>query len=484
MSVNTGCRSNGGSLLESLRRFGRNGSAAVLVVSLFFSMFTALAWAQISTPPNSGGIKPICPNPGVCFATKEAKDEWATKNNCKFLEDVCEKTPSSQDNKGAKPEDAGFWSGLWNDVAGALQYGYEFGKGLFTGLISQITDIIDLITDPLEVAKGLVALGKAFYNDPKGTLAALGELLGQEAVDTIAKATECGAYDLGKVIGSYVSPATALKLAAKLSKFSGKVADAVKAVKLDLGCASFAAGTPIQTSKGLAMIESLNKGDRVSARDEARWLDADQRVTDVFGRIAPSYRELQTEREVFKVTDEHPLWVQGKGWTAAKEIAAGDVLVALQGDLLVARNVAVAQPLRVYNFSVANTPNYFVGESGLWAHNAKKGACDLPTANATSFEGQINKPGMFGSLGERQAFIKVKLTEVATGKGWTKDSSLTKKNNREIYKDGDGNYWAFDTQHGRFEKLNSKGKHQGEFDIDGKFIPGSIDTKGGHDIII
>ena len=341
------------------------------------------AQAQQSTA--GSGIKTICPNPGQCFATKEAKDNWAKANQCQFLEDVCDKTPASQDNKGAKPEDQGFWSKLWSDVSGALQYGYEFGKGLFTGLISQVTDIIDLISDPVAVAKGLVELGKAFYNDPKGTLTALAELLGQEAVDTITKATECGAYDLGKVIGSYVSPAVALKLAAKLGKFTGKIADAVKATKLDLGCASFIAGTSIHTPQGLSAIERITTGVMVESRDDTKWADNTQQVSSTFGRTAPSYRQLQTELETLSLTDEHPLWVQGKGWTHAKDVVQDDILAALKGDVLVRANTVIAKPVQVYNFSVSNTPNYFVGEAGVWAHNAKK--CDL---------GKVTNPGAVG----------------------------------------------------------------------------------------
>jgi hypothetical protein len=330
------------------------------------------AWAAESS--SSTIVTKICPAPPICFKSKEERQTWAKQNNCKFLEDVCEKTPASEDDKGAKAEDQGFWSGLWNDVSGAVKYGYEFGKGLFSGMKEQITDVIDLISNPGEVAAGLVHLGKAFFNDPKGTLATLGQLLGQEAVDTITKATQCGAYDLGKVIGSYVSPAVALKLAVKLGKFTGKLADAVKATKLDLGCASFAAGTVVHTAGGLAAIDALSRNDTVASRHEVRWTDAQQRITDTFTRVAPSHRRLTTELESFSLTGEHPLWVQGRGWTEAKDVAQGDVLASLQGDVLVRGNVEVTQPLRVHNFSVANTPNYFVGESGLWAHNAK---CDL-----------------------------------------------------------------------------------------------------------
>jgi hypothetical protein len=357
----------------------RGGLQAALIWLLVLSLIgLAPRPARSEGEPSASPLNvttAICPDPGQCFANAEARKAWAKKNSCQFLEDVCEKAPASEDNKGAKPEDQGFWSSLWSDVSGALVYGYEFGKGLFQGMKSQVTDLIDLISNPVEVVKGLVELGKAFYNDPKGTLKTLAELLGQEAVDTITRATQCGPYDLGKVIGSYVSPAVALKLATRLGKYSGKLANAVKILKKDLGCASFAGGTLVQLPDGTVAIESVNEGTRVMSRHDRFWTDAPQPVERTFGRVAPHYRELKTELETFRLTDEHPLWVQGKGWTEAKDVTDEDVLASLNGDVLVMSNKAVNAPLRVYNFSVAATSNYFVGTSGLWAHNAK---CALP----------------------------------------------------------------------------------------------------------
>jgi Pretoxin HINT domain len=399
--------------------------AFLAALYLLLSLITPWANAQPASPApggGSGGIKTICPNPGVCFKNKEAKDNWAKDNKCQFLEDVCEKTPANQDDKGSKPEDAGFWSGLWNNVAGAVKYGYEFGKGLFTGLKEQVTDIIDLISDPLAVAEGLVTLGKAFYDDPKGTLAALAELLGQEAVDTITKATACGAYDLGKVIGTYVSPAVALKLAAKLAKFTGKIADAVKATKLDLGCASFIAGTPIHTPQGMSLIERITAGSLVDSRDESRWNDKPQAVSSTFGRTAPSFRQLQTELETLSLTDEHPLWVQGKGWTQAKDVVPDDILATLKGDVLVRTNTVVAKAVQVYNFSVANTPNYFVGEAGVWAHNAKGAKCNLTnTKDIMDSNVKLLDPAQKGFYGE------VKVVNELNGNGYTSIQAVDPK---------------------------------------------------------
>ncbi|MFC2328838.1 colicin E3/pyocin S6 family cytotoxin [Prevotella nigrescens] len=36
-----------------------------------------------------------------------------------------------------------------------------------------------------------------------------------------------------------------------------------------------------------------------------------------------------------------------------------------------------------------------------------------------------------------------------------------------LYRDAENRYYTFDTQHGRFEYLGERGKHLGEFYIDG-----------------
>jgi Pretoxin HINT domain len=336
-----------------------------LLLILAFLVAAMPAWAQSS----SINITTSICDPNFCPISKT---DYAKSNNCKFLEDICPGV--KQDNKGAKEEDKGFWGEAWDTIAGGATYGYEFMKGLATGLLSQVTDLWDLVSSPIETAKGLIALGKAFYDDPKGTTLKLAEVLGKEAVNAIIQSTQCGPYYLGNVIGKYVSPAVALKIAGKLGKF-GKLDDVVKAVKKDFGCASFAAGTPVWTSTGSVSIQSISIGQIVESRHDQKWSQIPQKVNNTFSRSAPSYYQLRTEEESFQVTEEHPLWVQGKGWTPAKDLTDEDVLVTIAGDTLVKAISKVNKPLQVYNFAVENTPNYFVGNSGLWAHNTK---CDLP----------------------------------------------------------------------------------------------------------
>jgi hypothetical protein len=298
-----------------------------------------------------------------CFSSVQARQSYAKANSCYFLEDVC-------DSEGSKGEKQGAWA--------AAQ---SFAEGLWDGLGDQIGELLEMLGSPIETAQAVYQLAKAFYDDPAGTAKALASLAGEGINQLVIQATQCGAYDLGKVIGQNVSPVVALKVGVRLARYGGKIDDAVRATKLEVGCASFVAGTPVWLDQGsgvqasIVPIERIAIGQSVLSRNDQLWSDQSQRVENTFGRTAPGYWELQTEHERYQLTEEHPVWVQGKGWTEAKEVREDDVLATALGDTLVRGNTPVDQSIQVYNFSVAKTPSYFVGERGLWVHNAK---CNLP----------------------------------------------------------------------------------------------------------
>ncbi len=84
--------------------------------------------------------------------------------------------------------------------------------------------------------------------------------------------------------------------------------------------------------------------------------------------------------------------------------------------------------------------------------------------------------------GERVAQIKEAANNFSAAYGFTKDGKLSKLNGRDVYKGQDGNLYALDTQHGRFEVVSSKnGKHIGEVDFNLQKTKPS-DKSGGHDL--
>ncbi|MEM8499615.1 MAG: AHH domain-containing protein [Pseudomonadota bacterium] len=287
----------------------------------------------------------------------------------------CETTPPEEDDQGAREEDSSFWGDLWEGVKDGLTYGYEFVRGFFAGVKEQVSDILALILNPIDTAKGLIELGVMFFEDPEGTVKILGDVIGK---DLSALAGNCGAYAQGKVIGEYVSPAFSVKLGLRLAKYAGEldlaeVASQTRRILDRKGCprkASFLAGTLVLTPAVALPIEEIAVKQQVLSRSEHTFVDLPQTVTHTMSRTVSEYHRLITENETFFITEEHPVWVQGDGWSSAREVTRGDVLATQKGDVLVLHNVVHREQAQVFNFSVANTPNYFVGGSGLWVHNA------------------------------------------------------------------------------------------------------------------
>ena len=138
----------------------------------------------------------------------------------------------------------------------------------------------------------------------------------------------------------------------------------------------FAAGTPIRTKTGTILIENLQVGDRVLSRNEFDPNgEVDEKIVeDVFVRSAPILNVVVQGR-VIRTTSEHPFWVDGKGWTAAGELKAGDQLLGADKSKLPVESVSETEDTEtVYNFRVADWHTYFVGDKGwdfeVWVHNA------------------------------------------------------------------------------------------------------------------
>jgi RHS repeat-associated protein len=92
-----------------------------------------------------------------------------------------------------------------------------------------------------------------------------------------------------------------------------------------------------------------------------------------------------------------------------------------------------------------------------WGWNAKP-------ETAAAFEERISKM----PPGERVVAVRGKAAKVARKNDWVKDPSLSQINGRDVYRTQTGELRAVDTQHGRIEYADAKGRHLGEFDIDGQ----------------
>lgn len=157
----------------------------------------------------------------------------------------------------------------------------------------------------------------------------------------------------------------------------------------------FVAGTPVTLADGsVKPIEQIRSGDLVLSRDENTGETASKRVVQTFERQADATLVLTfSNGERIETTEEHPFYVEGRGFVNAGELGIGTSIVTRAGpNLKVAKAEKKAQTAKVYNFEVADFHTYFVGSSGVWVHNsctaeliALDHSCDKHVSNLGEF---------------------------------------------------------------------------------------------------
>jgi RHS repeat-associated protein len=141
------------------------------------------------------------------------------------------------------------------------------------------------------------------------------------------------------------------------------------------GCNSFTADTLVRTENGLKPISEVKVGDKVLSIDERTETTSYQPVMAVIqGEQRYQIIKITLDSgESIEATAEHPFYIKGKGWNPASSLKVGQALQLHNGTTVVIKEVDTTVRLeKVYNLTVANTHNYFVGVDGVLVHNAKK----------------------------------------------------------------------------------------------------------------
>jgi len=124
-------------------------------------------------------------------------------------------------------------------------------------------------------------------------------------------------------------------------------------------------------------VEKIAVGDEVVARNRATGKLETRAVTALTTPHHDKLLEVRVEGEhdPLRPSTGHPFWVkrgEAQGaWIPAGEMRVGDRLQTIGGQwrMITAIN-PVAGDQTVYNFTVANDHDYFVGETGFLVHNA------------------------------------------------------------------------------------------------------------------
>jgi RHS repeat-associated protein len=148
-------------------------------------------------------------------------------------------------------------------------------------------------------------------------------------------------------------------------------------------CNSFTANTLVHTENGLKPISEVKVGDKVLSYDERTETTSYQPVMEVIqGEQRYQLIKLTLDSsDSIETTAEHPFYIKGKGWNPANSRKVGEALQLHNGTTVVIKEIETSTRVeKVYNLTVANTHNYFVGEDGVLVHNGKKGPLELCVA--------------------------------------------------------------------------------------------------------
>jgi len=253
---------------------------------------------------------------------------------------------------------------------------------------------IDLIFLAVDVAK----LGYAVYK---------GEGVGSALIDV-------GMSAAGVLIpipgaGQAMKAARAIEHTAEAVRGAEHSAEAV--AKLARSCGCFVAGTPVATQSGTIPIEKVSVGMLVMARDEATGETALRPVRQIFhyeGREIYGVVLLDEKGKIsrLEVTDDHPFKVPGQGWILSRDLRPGTLLESLgRSGLKVVHIQDLGRTQPTFNFEVADSHTFFVGEAGVLVHNT--GLCDITARGGTYVlkdgEGVVVKTGRTNDLARREA---------------------------------------------------------------------------------
>ena len=198
-----------------------------------------------------------------------------------------------------------------------------------------------------------------------------------------------------------------------LPKFSAKNKPSVKVGK-NSGCNCFTAGTKVQTDDGEKNIEDIEVGDLVLAKDENN-PDGElayKEVTNLYRNQRDDIVKLNVGEQIIETTDNHPFWVEGKGWVFADELQVGDELQRADGSNLTIDKVEFVkldEPITVYNFTVADYHTYYVTDLGIWVHNTKCGWVRMTTKQATNAAKKLGfEPTKFTAKTKEKIFYNKK----------------------------------------------------------------------------
>ena len=157
----------------------------------------------------------------------------------------------------------------------------------------------------------------------------------------------------------------------------------------------FVEGTEVKTEEGRKAIEEIEAGDRVYAKDTETGEEGYKEVVRVFRKETKELIHLWIGESRIDTTPNHPFWIEGYGFREAGELQEGDKVLTADGEVLTVARVEfeiLEEPVKVYNFEVADWHTYYVSEEEVLVHNTCTAGQGVVTTDATVKNNTIIKP--------------------------------------------------------------------------------------------
>jgi len=123
-------------------------------------------------------------------------------------------------------------------------------------------------------------------------------------------------------------------------------------------------------------VENVQMCNGVLARNDKTDEVEEKEVTNTFVEQTCEIVKITVDGEIIETTAGHPFYAEHRGYVAAAQLRAGDILVDVNGEKKVVEKIQhelLEKPINVYNLEVADDHNYYVGKTGVLVHNV--GAC-------------------------------------------------------------------------------------------------------------
>lgn len=135
----------------------------------------------------------------------------------------------------------------------------------------------------------------------------------------------------------------------------------------------FTGDTLVSTEDGLRPIEEIQAGDYVWSENTETGEKELKKVFSVSVTETTALVHVTTENgTVINTTENHPFYVEEKGWCAAANLEDGDVLRTQDGETETVESVQIEnldEAVKVYNLEIEDSHTYYVSADEVLVHN-------------------------------------------------------------------------------------------------------------------